>query len=131
MAGPDYQRRLPVVCGCFVADPVYQDQARVGLCGGRRLEERRRAAAVARHHHCVFLSRSPKVGGYPVWAGHEAVGVVTKMQRKAGTSFVVSNLEFRISPAVYSALQDGDSYQVYYTPYSKTLLSIEPALTAA
>jgi hypothetical protein len=60
-----------------------------------------------------------------------AVGVVTKRQRKAGTSFVVGNLEFRVSPAVYAALQDGDSYQVYYTPYSKTLLSIEPASTAA
>jgi len=60
-----------------------------------------------------------------------AAGVVMKRQRNAATYFIVSNLEFRVSPAVYAALQDGDSYQVYYTPYSKTLLSIEPTATTA
>jgi hypothetical protein len=56
-------------------------------------------------------------------------GLITRERRRTKNNttyfYVLNELKFRVSPNAYNALIEGLHYRVYYTPRSKTLVSVE------
>jgi hypothetical protein len=94
----------------------------------------------------IFFALAVMVGFYSwngvttiipdVLAGRVAVAEGPVYKRKASTSgirtrrtdyfYEINGRRFEVSPQAYKALFAGRSYRLYYTPYSKSIVSIEP-----
>src|SRR5262249_10131865 len=61
---------------------------------------------------------------------HSVAGIVTREADSSGDGttyrYKVNELKFQVSGRAYAALVSGMEYRIYYTPRSKTLVSIEP-----
>jgi hypothetical protein len=66
------------------------------------------------------------LGGQVRTVAGKVIGEANSSGESTTYYYKVDKLKFRVPAHAYTALVSGMSYRIYYTPRSKTLVSIEP-----